>query len=101
VIDVAQRFEDMAAFGRNIRGDVDDVPAGMTEAVRQDHREGLRGIARQRVAHLNRGPEAGRTMGQDRGQVLARVPAAREKQRDAMAVARRDDPRGADARAIR
>src|SRR5712691_11917032 len=79
-IDVAQRLEDVAALLGKIRRDVDDMPAGMTETVGEHDREGLRDIARQGIAHLNRRLEAGRPLREHSREIFARVPAAGEIQ---------------------
>jgi hypothetical protein len=57
-IDVAQRFEHVPAFRRKARRDLHEFAPGVGEAMAEDDCEGLRQIARQRIAHLNRGPSA-------------------------------------------
>src|SRR5712691_7263398 len=101
-VDIPERLEDVTALLGEIRGDIDDVPARVTEAVGEHDREGLRDIAGQRVTHLDRRLEPGRPVGEHGGEIFAGMPAARDIERDAMAVAGRGhDPRGKDAGASR
>ena len=77
--------------------DVDEPPPGMGQAVRQDRPQLARQVARQGVAHLDRRRQLLGAVLEDLGQVLARVPAAAEEQRDPVAVAQRDHARGVQA----
>lgn len=62
----------------------------MGPTMADDHGQGLRQIARQRVAHLNWRPEIRRTLRENAGEILARMATARHKQRDALSVVREE-----------
>ena len=99
-IDHGQRFEQVAAQLGEAIVDVDEPPPGMGQAVRQDRLQLARQVARQRIAHLDRRRQLLGAVLEDLRQVLARVPAAAEEQRDPMAVAQGDHPRGEQTPAL-
>ena len=96
-IDHGQRFEQVAARLGEAIVDVDEPPPGMGQAVRQDRLQLARQVARQGIAHLDRRRQLLGAVLEDLGQVLARVPAAAEEQRDPVAVAQGDHARGVQA----
>ena len=96
-IDHGQRFEQVAARLGKAIVDVDELPPGMGQAVRQDRLQLARQVARQRIAHLDRRRQLLGAVLEHLRQVLARVPAAAEEQRDPMAVAQCDHARGVQA----
>src|SRR2546422_10527612 len=82
-IDVAYALEDMPALGRETRRDVDHVASRMRQAVPEDHRQRLRQVAAQRIAHLDWRAEIRRARGQYVGEILAGMPTTGQKERDA------------------
>lgn len=72
----------------------------MGDAIGDDGLERAADIARQRVAHLDRGAESLGPLRQHRGEVLAGMLPAGEEQRDGAPLARRHDARGKDALAF-
>ena len=99
-IDHGQRFEQVATRLGEAIVDVDEPPPGMGQAVRQDRLQLARQVARQGVAHLDRRRQLLGAVLEDLGQVLARVPAAAEEQRDPVAVAQGDHARGEQTLAL-
>ena len=53
LVNLAQTFQHMLAFLREVLGKIDKLPSAMTQAVGEDALELLGGIARERVAHLD------------------------------------------------
>ena len=100
-IDHGQRFEEVAARLGKAIVDVDEPPPGMGQAMRQDRLQLARQVAREGIAHLDRRRQLLGAVLEDLGQVLARVPAAAEEQRDPVAVAQGDHARGVQAAARR
>jgi len=93
VIDHGQRFEEVATrLGKTIV-DVDESPPGMRQAMRQDRPQLARQVAREGIAHLDRRRQRLGAVLEDPGQVLARVPAAAEEQRDPVAIEQRHHAR--------
>ncbi len=99
-IDHGQRFEQVATRLGKAIVDIDEPPPGMGQAMRQDRPQLARQVARQGVAHLDRRRQLLGAVLEDLGQVLARVPAAAEEQRDPVAVAQGDHARGVQAPAL-
>jgi hypothetical protein len=100
-IHLAQRLENVPTFRGKAWRDLHDLPARVRETMPEHHREGLGEIARQRIAHLDRRPQIRGAFGQDAREILSGVPMAREEERDALAVAGRDEPGREDPGALR
>ncbi len=91
VIDGAERLEDPPTLGGNTGNHIHDVPARVGQSVPDDDRQRLREIARERIAHLDGWAEIGRPLGENPCEILARMTADGDEERDAMAVPRRRD----------
>ena len=55
LVNLAQTFQHVLAFLREVLGDVDKLPSAMAQTVGEDALELLGGVARERVAHLDGG----------------------------------------------
>ena len=99
-IHLAQRLEHVATLGRKTRRDLHKPAPRVRETIPEDHRQRLRQIPREGIAHLDRRPELGRPRGEHVREIFARVPAAGQKERDALPLPRRDDPGRKDPRPV-
>ena len=100
VIDDLECLDHVTALVGKPIVDVHEVAAAVGQAIRQDRVQFLGQIPRKSVTHLNRRVEFCRTMLQDIRQVLARMLASAEEQRNPIARTRGDHARSKQAGAI-
>src|SRR5580698_9408714 len=84
-IDLAQRFENIAARFREVRGHVYKLPATMSHTVSEQDLRAVaqfRGITRQRITHLQRRGEIRAAVLEHIAQIFAGVLAAGEVESD-------------------
>src|SRR6516164_10172562 len=90
----------MPTLFREVRRDLHKPPPSVRQAFSDQDIDGFRRIARQRIRHLNRWRQPGRTALEYLCQVLSGMLTAREKQRDLVPFARRNHPGGEDTGAF-
>jgi hypothetical protein len=98
--DLADLAEEVRAEPRMVADLVDDVAAGVSEAVREHDGVAVGPVAIEPVAHLDRRREGGITEVEQVGEVLASVLAPGGEERDRPRIRARHDPRREEARAV-